>query len=167
MKNSAQTSRISVREVTKTAVVAALYVVITLVLSTISFGVVQIRIAEMFNYLVLFNKRYLWGVSLGVFLSNFASPTWTLDVPIGTASTFIFLLIVMLVTKPIKSMPIKFVATAIIISLSMFTIAWELNVMTKAPFWAGWLTIGLGELLSMTIGGIIIYLLSKRINLTK
>ena len=53
MKNSAQTSRISVREVTKTAVVAALYVVITLVLSTISFGVVQIRIAEMFNYLVL------------------------------------------------------------------------------------------------------------------
>lgn len=167
MKNSVSAAHISVRGITKTAVVAALYVVITLVLSTLSFGVVQIRIAEMFNYLVLFNKRYLWGVSLGVFLSNFASPTWTLDVPIGTASTFVFLLVVILVTKPIKSMPIKFVVTAVIISLSMFTIAWELNLMTKAPFWAGWLTIGLGELLSMAVGGVVIYLLSKRIDLTK
>ncbi|KRM13324.1 QueT transporter family protein [Paucilactobacillus suebicus] len=167
MKNSVQTSRISVRGITKTAVVAALYLVITLFLSTLSFGVVQIRIAEMFNYLVLFNKRYLWGVTLGVFLSNFASPTWTLDVPIGTASTFIVLIIVMLLTKPIKSMLVKFVLTAIVVSLSMFTIAWELNIMTKAPFLAGWLTIGLGELLSMTVGGIIIYLISKRIDLKK
>lgn len=62
-------------------------------------------------------------------------------------------------------MPVKFVMTAVIISLSMFTIAWELNVMTKAPFWAGWLTIGLGELASMAVGGVVIYLLSKRVNL--
>lgn len=165
MKNSVGVSHTSVRAITKTAVVAALYVVITMLLSTVSFGVVQIRISEMFNYLVLFNKRYIWGVSLGVFLSNFASPTWTLDVPVGTASTFVFLLVVILVTRPIKSMPVKFVMTAVIISLSMFTIAWELNVMTKAPFWAGWLTIGLGELASMAVGGVVIYLLSKRVNL--
>lgn len=65
MKNSVGVSHTSVRDITKTAVVAALYVVITMLLSTVSFGVVQIRIAEMFNYLVLFNKRYIWGVSLG------------------------------------------------------------------------------------------------------
>ncbi len=67
MKNSANTSSLSTQSIAKTAVVAALYIAITIILAPISFGVVQIRIAEMFNYLALYNKRYIWGVTLVCF----------------------------------------------------------------------------------------------------
>lgn len=163
MKNSANTSSLSTQSIAKTAVVAALYIAITIILAPISFGVVQIRIAEMFNYLALYNKRYIWGVTLGVFLANFTSPTWTLDVPIGTLSTLLVLILVRWVTKRIPDMRVKFLVTDIIVSLSMFTIATELHWISNLPFFWSWLTIGLGELLSMSIGGVLIYALGKRI----
>ncbi|CAM5352903.1 Queuosine transporter QueT OS=Lysinibacillus sphaericus OX=1421 GN=queT_1 PE=4 SV=1 [Lysinibacillus sphaericus] len=72
--------RTSVRELTKVALVAALYVAVTVLLSVISFGAVQLRLSEMFNYLALYNKRYVVAVTLGVVLANFMSPTWILDV---------------------------------------------------------------------------------------
>lgn len=163
MKNSANTSSLSTQSIAKTAVVAALYIAITIILAPFSFGVIQIRIAEMFNYLALYNKRYIWGVTLGVFLANFTSPTWTLDVPIGTLSTLLVLILVRWVTKRIPDMRVKFLVTNIIVSLSMFTIAAELHWVSNLPFFWSWLTIGLGELLSMSIGGVVIYALGKRI----
>ncbi|MGJ3847732.1 QueT transporter family protein, partial [Levilactobacillus brevis] len=47
------------------ALIAALYVVLTTVLSALSFGPFQIRLSEMFNHLVVFNKRYIAAVTLG------------------------------------------------------------------------------------------------------
>ena len=166
MKNSTNTSSLSTQSIAKTAVVAALYVVITLVLAPISFGAVQLRFAEMFNYLALYNKRYIWGVTLGVFLANFASPTWAFDVPIGSLSTLLVLIFVRFVTTKIKDMRVKFVITAIIVAISMFSIAGELYWVSKIPFWMSLLTIGLGELLSIVLGGFILYQISKRINLS-
>lgn len=165
MKNSTNTPILSTQSVAKTAVVAALYVAITLVLAPISFGAVQLRFAEMFNYLALYNKRYVWGVTLGVFLANFASPTWAFDVPIGSLSTLLVLILVRFVTAKIKYMRVKYVITAIIVAISMFTIAGELYWVSHIPFWMSWLTIGIGELLSMAVGGFIIYPISKRIDL--
>ena len=49
-------------EIAKMAMVAALYVVITVFLAPFSFGQVQLRVAEMFNFLALYNKRYVWSV---------------------------------------------------------------------------------------------------------
>lgn len=46
-------------EVTKVALVTALYIVITTLLSVVSFGVFQLRLSEMFNFLPLFNRRYI------------------------------------------------------------------------------------------------------------
>jgi uncharacterized membrane protein len=40
-------------------------------------------------------------------------------------------------------------------------------VLYQAPFFFNWLIIGLGELLSMGLGGVLIYLINKRIDLTK
>lgn len=64
-----------------------------LMLSPLSFGVVQVRFSEMLNYTALFNRRYVWAVTLGVFLANLTSPTALLDVPIGTLGTLVFIII--------------------------------------------------------------------------
>jgi uncharacterized membrane protein len=59
------------------------------------------------------------------------------------------------------------IVTALLFSFSMFTIAGQLTVLYQAPFFFNWLIIGLGELLSMGLGGVLIYLINKRIDLTK
>ncbi|MEY9976630.1 QueT transporter family protein [Lysinibacillus sp. RC79] len=160
-------SRTSVTELTKTALVAALYVAVTVLLSVISFGAVQLRLSEMFNYLALYNKRYVLAVTLGVVLANFMSPTWVLDVPIGGIATFLVLILCRRVTKNITNDIVKMVITALIFAISMFTVAGQLTILNDLPFWATWFTVGVGELLSMTVGGMTIYLLNKKIDLTK
>ncbi|MBK3493826.1 QueT transporter family protein [Viridibacillus sp. YIM B01967] len=159
--------RITVSELTKTSLVAGLYVAVTVLLSVISFGAIQLRLSEMFNYLALYNKRYIMAVTIGVILANFMSPTWILDVPIGGISTFLVLILCRSVTKKITNDILKMVVTALIFAISMFTVAGQLTILFDYPFWATWLTVGIGELLSMTVGGIIIHLLNKKIDLSK
>lgn len=164
---SSNLAKPSIHEMTKTALVAALYVAVTLMLAVISFGAVQLRLSEMFNYLALYHKRYVVAVTLGVVFANFMSPTWMLDVPIGGIGTLLVLLLCRAVTKNMTNDILKLVVTAIIFSLSMFTVAGQLYILLDYPFFHTWLIVGIGELLSMTVGGIIIYLVSKRIDLTK
>lgn len=165
-KDSPRT-RISVSELTKTSLVAAVYVAVTVLFSVISFGAVQLRLSEMFNYLALYNKRYVVAVTIGVILANFMSPTWVLDVPIGGISTFLVLILCRAITKEIKNDILKMVITALIFAISMFTVAGQLTILYDLPFWPTWFTVGIGELLSMIVGGITIYLLNKRIDLSK
>jgi len=162
-----ESNHISVSELTKTALVAALYVAVTVLLSVISFGAVQLRLSEMFNYLALYNKRYVVAVTIGVILANFMSPTWILDVPIGGIATFLVLILCRSITEHMKNDIVKMVVTALIFAISMFTVAGQLTILYDLPFWATWFTVGVGELLSMTVGGLTIYLLNKKIDLSK
>lgn len=160
-------SRISSSDLTKTGIITALYVAVTLALSVISFGAIQLRLSEMFNYLALFHKRYIIAITLGVVLVNFISPMWFLDVPIGGSATFLVLVLSRFVTKNIKNLKVKLVITAILFTLSMFTVAGQLYIVFGVPFWMTYITAGFGELLSMTIGGIIVYFLNQKLDLTK
>jgi len=156
-----------IAETVKISLIASLYVTVTIVLAVISFGAIQVRLSEMFNYLALFHKRYVWGVTLGVVIANFMSPTWVLDVPIGSTATFLTLILRRAVTKRMKNMVSKMAIMAIIFTFSMFTIAIQMVILLDFPFFYTWFTIAVGELLSMTIGGVIIHMLSKKINLSK
>lgn len=157
----------AVTELTKTALVAALYVAVTLLFAVISFGAIQLRLSEMFNYLALYHKRYVYAVTIGVVLANFLSPTWLLDVPIGGIATFLVLMLCRAVTKNMKNEVLKLIVTAILFTLSMFTVAGQLTILLGLPFWATWLTVGIGELLSMAVGGVTIYLIGKKVDFTK
>lgn len=156
-----------ITETVKVSLIASLYVTVTIVLAVISFGAIQVRLSEMFNYLALFHKRNVWGVTLGVVIANFLSPTWVLDVPIGSLATFLTLILCRAVTKRMNNMVIKMAVMAIIFTISMFTIAIQMVILLDFPFFYTWFTIAVGELLSMTIGGVIIHMLSKKINLSK
>ncbi|OJG75268.1 hypothetical protein RV12_GL001873 [Enterococcus quebecensis] len=149
------------------ALITALYVVVTVFLAPFSFGAIQLRFSELFNYLPLFNKRYIVAVTLGVAISNVASPLGLVDVIIGSLSTFSILLLSYHVTKRLKSQIKKMIFTAILCSLSMFTVAGQLTYFYHLPFFYTWLTVAIGELLSMSIGGILIYWINNKIDLSK
>ncbi|EOL46486.1 QueT transporter family protein [Enterococcus caccae] len=165
--SNSQTEAWSVISLTKMALITALYVVVTIFLAPFSFGAVQLRFSELFNYLPLFNKRYIGAVTLGVAISNFASPLGLVDVIIGSLSTLVVLLLSYYITKHLKSPIKKMVITAMICSLSMFTVAAQLTYFYQLPFFYTWLTVGIGELLSMSVGGILLYWIHKKIDLTK
>lgn len=154
-------------ELAKSAIVAALYVALTVVLAPFSYGAIQVRIAEMFNFLPLYNKRYIWAVTVGVFISNLFSQVGPIDLVVGTLSTLFVLLINVKVTENMKSMKQKMAVSTIICAVSMFTIAAELTFVAGLPFFYSWLTIGVGEFIAMAVGSVIIYAIGKKIDLTK
>ena len=56
---------------TKVAMIAAVYTVVSLVLAPISYGNIQVRIAEALTLLPLIYEPGIWGVTLGCFLTTF------------------------------------------------------------------------------------------------
>ncbi|WP_252899046.1 QueT transporter family protein [Secundilactobacillus odoratitofui] len=89
----------SVYDIARVAVIAALYVVITMVLAAFSFGPVQVRLAEMLNLLAIYNKRYVLAVPIGVALANLSSPYGVVDIVWGSLSTFATMLVFYYVAK--------------------------------------------------------------------
>lgn len=166
MQTTSMTHR-SIVSLAKTAIVAAIYVVMTLMLSPLSFGIVQVRFSEMLNYTALFNRRYVWAVTLGVFLANLASPTAILDVPIGTIGTLAFILLSRWLAKFVHQKWAKFAIMGVLFALSMFTVAGELVVLSKVPFWPTYGTIALGEAPSMAVGGAVMMVLTRFVDLDK
>ena len=58
-KKTRRNTILKIKSLVTNAVVAALYVAVTGVLAPISFGALQFRVAEIFNHLIVFNKKYI------------------------------------------------------------------------------------------------------------
>lgn len=70
------------------AVVAALYTALCLMLAPISYGPIQVRVAEAFCLLPIFGSEYVVAVTLGCFLSNMLGYGFP-DILFGTLATFL------------------------------------------------------------------------------
>lgn len=69
------------------AIIAALYLVLTLSIGGFSYGPVQFRYSEILNLLAFYNPLNGIGITLGVFLSNLWSPLGMADLIFGTLHT--------------------------------------------------------------------------------
>ena len=88
-----------VKELAKIAMVSGLYVALTLVLAPFSFGALQFRVAEMFNHLVIFNKRNIIAVTFGCIIANAFSVLGIIDVFVGGFSTLFMTIAIHFATK--------------------------------------------------------------------
>lgn len=86
--------------IVRTATAAALYAALTLALAPIGFGPLQFRLSEVLVFLVLIDKKYLTGLTLGAIIANYFSPLGILDMVVGGSATFISLYL-MIKTKNI------------------------------------------------------------------
>lgn len=73
----------------KSAGVAALYAVLTLLLPVASYGPIQFRFSEILVLLVFYNKRFIPGLVLGCAIANLFSPMMLFDIVFGTLSSYI------------------------------------------------------------------------------
>ena len=78
-----------VLRLTQGAVIAALYVVLTLVFAPISFGPVQVRIAEALCILPMFTPAAIPGLFIGCLIANLIGGGIILDVIFGSIATLI------------------------------------------------------------------------------
>ena len=167
--------KLTVRDLADIAIVAAIYVVLTITppLNAISYGAYQFRISEMMNFLAFYNPKYIIGVTLGCMVANFFS-FGLIDVAVGGGSTLVFLSLgVWLFSKYSKDYLFNGLIRkdhfffSILFSISMITIAAELNIVAEAPFFFTWFTTGIGEFASLIVGAIIIGKIGQRIDLTR
>ncbi|WP_416829010.1 QueT transporter family protein [Ectobacillus polymachus] len=149
-------------------IVAALYIAVSAVIQPFGFTNIQFRISEMFNHLVVFNKKYVYGIILGVFLTNlFFSPMVGYDLIFGVGQSILALLTTIVSARFIKSIYKRMLLNAIVFTISMFLIAAELHLALQLPFLLTWLTTAIGEFVVMIVGIPIMYTLNKRVNFEK
>lgn len=73
----------------RSAVVAALYAVLTLIAPMPQYGPIQFRFSEILVLLVFYNRKYIPGLVLGCAIANLFSPMAWFDVIFGTLSSYI------------------------------------------------------------------------------
>ncbi|MBC1644916.1 QueT transporter family protein [Listeria welshimeri] len=153
---------------TVNAIIAALYVVIGMVVAPISFMALQFRLPEIFNHLIVFNKKYFWGIIIGVFIMNlFFSGLGWIDLVFGVGQSVISLLIMIGISKYVKGIIPRMIINTILFSITMVFIAWELFLALDYPFLETWLFASASELIVMGIGIPLMYILNKRLNFHK
>ena len=167
--------KLTARDMVQIAIVAAIYIALTIIppFNVISFGAYQFRISEMMNFMAFYNRKYIIGVTIGCMISNFFS-FGLLDVFVGGGSTLVFLTLGVVLFSKVKPgyllngwLRKDFFLFSIFFSISMVTIAIELNIVTGAPFLLTWFTTAIGECASLLVGAILIDKISKRVDLTQ
>ena len=110
------------------AVVAALYFVVTLVVASFGFLNIQFRLSELFNHLIVFNKKYFFGIVLGVLISNIILSPTKADVVFGVLHTAVSLGITLFFARFIKNKITLMLINTTVFSFNMFIIAYMLKV---------------------------------------
>ena len=142
------------QKVTRLAIIASLYVVLTVVFSFMSYGDIQVRIAEVLVLLCFFRKDYAIGLIIGCILSNLFSPFGIIDVVIGSIATTLALIGVMHSKRLWIACLWPVLANAILIGL-------EISYIDNIPFYLPMITVGIGETIAMIVGYFIMNNLRK------
>lgn len=115
-----------VKKMTRSALIAALYVALTLGMAPISFGALQIRASDALILTAEKGKEYIVGVTLGAALANFFSPLGMVDIAAGLASNLLAGIVIFKVKRKIISIPI---ASVIIGGI----VGFELSIFYQMP----------------------------------
>ncbi len=74
---------------TQAAMIAAIYIVLVEVFKPFSYGIMQVRVAEVLTVLPYFTPAAVPGLTVGVLVSNALGPNGILDVVFGALATLI------------------------------------------------------------------------------
>lgn len=144
------------------ALIAAIYVVLTMVFRPISYGPIQFRISEVLCVLPYFTPAAIPGVFIGCLISNMLGGAVLMDVVFGSLATLIGALGSWLLRKNrwLVSMPPILSNTLIIPWVLKFAYGSEDLV------WYMMITVGIGELLAIgVLGQLLITVLAKYRNI--
>ena len=138
---------------TEGAMIAALYVVLTLIFAPISFGEVQIRISEALTILPFFTPAAVPGLFVGCLIANMIGGAVVLDIVFGSIATLIGAIGTYLLRKHNRFLaPVPpIVSNTIIVPLILY---YGYGVNLPIPLMM--LTVGAGEVVSAGLFGLVL-----------
>ena len=141
--------------VTQSAVIAAIYIVLTLVSAVFGLdkGMIQLRISEAITFLPCYMFSAVPGLTLGCFFANLFCGSLPPDIIFGTVATLIGALGSYIIGRKNKYLSVipPIISNSIIVPI---VLKFAYNVDEAVPFLM--LTVAIGEILSCGVLGIII-----------
>lgn len=149
-----KTPKLNVLFVAQAAMIAAIYVVLTLVGASFAYGPVQVRLSEALTILPAFTPAAIPGVFLGCLLSNILGGCILPDIIFGSLATLIGAVFTwMLRDKSRYLAPLPpILANTIIVPFVL-----KYGYMDPLPIPFMMLTVGIGEVISCGVIGLIVY----------
>ena len=93
--------KVTPKLITESAIIAAIYVVLSLATYQFSYLEIQCRVAEALCMTVFFGPAGAFGVCIGCFITNLFGGSW-IDIVFGTLATVIAVVLTLPITKYIK-----------------------------------------------------------------
>ena len=152
----------STANLTQGAVIAALYVILTLLSNAfgLSSGVIQLRISEALYALAIFSPAAVLGLFIGCILSNIFVGGILIDIIFGSIATLIGAFFTYKLRKyPIYALIPPIISNAVIIP-PILRYAYGI----EGSMWYFALTVGIGEFLSCGVLGYFLYQALKKID---
>ena len=136
------------------AMIAAIYVVITLVFAPFSYGEVQVRLSEALTILPAFTPAAIPGLFIGCLISNILGGCIIPDIVLGSLATLIGAIFTYSLRNKSKYLaPVPpILANALIVP---FILRFGYMVPLPIPFMM--VTVGIGEVISCGLLGMILY----------
>ena len=145
--------------ITEAAVIAAIYTVLVVIFAPISFGPIQVRIAEALTILPFFTPAAIPGVAIGCFLSGLLTIADPLDIVFGSLATLIAAILSYLLRRNKYMVPIPpIVANALVIP---WILRYAYDLPDSIPFMM--MTVGIGEVLSAGLMGLVLLLALEKV----
>lgn len=144
---------------TQAAMIAAIYVVLTYVFAPFSFGEIQVRISEALTILPVFTPAAIPGLFVGCLIGNILGGAILPDIIIGSIATLIgafFTYQLRNRNQFLAPLP-PVIANTVIVP---FVLYYGYGVTLPIPFMM--LTVGVGEVLSCGVLGMVLYFALKK-----
>ena len=136
------------------AMIAAIYVVLIVLFAPFSFGEIQVRIAEALTILPVFTPAAIPGLFMGCIIGNIFGGSILPDIIFGSLATLIGAYFTYLLRKQVKYLaPLPPILSNTLIVPLVLRYAYGINL--PIPFLM--MTIGVGEVISCGVLGMIVY----------
>lgn len=169
--------KISTNALCRVSLIAALYFCISLVFAPISFGNIQMRIAEALTILPALSPLGVLGVTIGCALANLygaftgANILGIMDVLFGTLATLVAAILTRMLRKiTFKGLPIvstlpPIIVNAIVVGAELAFVIGGTGKIAFSLFFVCAIEVAAGQLLSCTVLGLILFKALKKGNI--
>ena len=150
----------NVQKITFGGVIAALYVVLTLVANAfgLASGAIQVRISEALTILPVFTAAAIPGLTVGCVLANIITGCLPWDIVFGSLAT----LIGAAGTRLLRKKPLLAWIPPVISNMAIIPVVLQKVYGVPDAWWYLVLTVGAGEVISCGVLGLLLYHSAKR-----
>jgi len=128
----------SMKDLVRGALIAAIYVVLCIALQPISYGAIQLRVAEALSVLPILYKEAVPGIFVGVLLANIFGGLGLADIVVGSLTSLLAAYLTYRFRNSLLAYLSPVVLNAVFISL-------YLHALANLPYWITVLSIGASQ----------------------